>query len=248
MRTTVIKSGGTVVYHELQKPHFFPCLANYFVDGPLVLVVSALGRKPYPYSTDGLVSAFGTDLTPAEKDRVLALGETYAVARCADLLRSIGYKTASLGLSESLLVTDSAFGRAHVLDLEPAALKNALSHSDIVVVPGFIARDRLFRPTTMGRESSDLSAVYYALATDCPVVRFVKDISGVFKFEAGKFIAATYDFLTYEEALQLAEIGRLPLCGEAVKLARDKNIRMEIIDRNNAILCSVFSKKSRISD
>ena len=73
----IIKFGGT----SLQTPTLINNaieIINSYQD-KVVVIISAIGRKGFPYSTDTLIDLLkGNYLSNKEMDRYLSIGETYA--------------------------------------------------------------------------------------------------------------------------------------------------------------------------
>ena len=84
--------------------------------------------------------------------------------------------------ARTLIVTDSAHGHASPL-LEPT--RNRVQHAlgtapaGIVVTQGFVASSERGDTTTMGRESSNLSAALLAASLDASGVSIWTDVEGV---------------------------------------------------------------------
>lgn len=235
-----MKAGGVVLKKELQTPLLFLKLSNIIKHHKLILVASALGRYPYIFSTDGLTNSVQGDLTDKEKDRLLAIGETYSVIQVTAKLRELGYSVSSLGIEESLLVSDSTFSRAKIIKSESRFLFSALRESQIVVVPGFIARDEFYHPTTLKREGSDLSAVYYALSVKSKEVIYVKDIDYVARIGIDGY-ENRFSEISLDDSTALAYFNHFPICYDALDKMRVANLKGIICSRDLSTLCSIDS-------
>lgn len=79
MQILVQKFGGTSVQSEENRKHVIKHIKNALVkDYKLVVVVSALGRKPDPYATDSLLELVGfpaTNSSDREIDLLMSCGE-----------------------------------------------------------------------------------------------------------------------------------------------------------------------------
>lgn len=234
METRVVKIGGAALAEELAAPQYLKTLQS-----PTVVVVSAIGRPPYPFSTDGLKAGFSS-LNPQETDRLLALGETYAVLKTVERLRSLGFDSSSLGLEEALFITDSSYGRAEVVRLQAGPLLAAMKKSILTVAPGFIARDSFSHPTTMGRESSDYSGVMYAAALGLSFVTLVKDLTHVYRPSGGTLGDEPLEYCGYGEALRYAEQGLFPVAPKALARAESLGLKIVIENRQSQTICTVF--------
>lgn len=227
--------GGTVVLKELSNPIFLSSLND-----KSIIVVSAIGRYPFLLSTDGLLNNLDKKITLKEKDRIMSIGETYAAVKISNLLLSLNKKSISLGLEEAAIISDSNYTKAKFVRFDYSYILKCLSNYDYVVAPGFIARDEFYHPTTLGRENSDLSAILYAKYLGVKIVDFIKDIDGV-KDECNnallndKFI----NELTYEQGLKKALLNKVPISYDAILLAEENKIVIEIKNRKNDLLCII---------
>lgn len=240
MKVCVIKAGGVVLEKELQTSLLFVKLSNIIKHNKLILVVSALGRYPYPFSTDGLSKSVLGNLKGRESDRLLAIGETYSVIKVTARLRELGYTVGSLGVEEALLISDTSYGQAKVIDSETKPLFNELRENQIVVVPGFIARDKNYHPTTLKREGSDLSAVYYGLSTKSKEIIYIKDIEYVERVGL-KGRENRFQQISLDDATALAHFNQFPVCYDALDKMRVENVNGLICSRDLSVLCSLES-------
>src|SRR3989442_11664297 len=123
----------------------------------VVAVLSAMGD-----TTDELVRlAHESSSRPKarELDMLISVGERISCALCAMAIHDLGHEAISLTGSQAGIVTDTAHGRAKIVDVRARRIHEALDEERIVLVAGFqgISTDKDI--TTLGRGGSDTTAV-----------------------------------------------------------------------------------------
>lgn len=122
-------------------------------------------------------------LTPRTLDRILAYGEFFALHIARHVLQEAGLDVVGVD-AQSVIVTSSDHGMASPLpektlirvqhELLPALLKH-----QIVLVQGFVGRSEDGATTTMGKESSNLTATLLGSLLDAQEVVIFTDVEGV---------------------------------------------------------------------
>jgi aspartate kinase len=145
----------------------------------VVVVVSAMGD-----TTDELID-LANAVTPIpggrELDMLLTAGERISMALLAMAISNLGHEARSFTGSQAGVITDSAHGRARIIDVTPGRIQEALADGAIAIVAGFqgISQDTK-DITTLGRGGSDTTAVALAAALDADVCEIYTDVDGVF--------------------------------------------------------------------
>ena len=102
----------------------------------VVVVVSAMGD-----TTDRLM-AMAHELTPLpnprELDLLLTAGERIAMSLLAIAINAAGLPAASYTGSQAGFITDTAHGRARIIDIRPGRIHEALGRGRIVYVAGVL--------------------------------------------------------------------------------------------------------------
>ena len=167
----------------------------------VVVVVSAMG-----YTTDELID-LANAVTPIpggrELDMLLTAGERISMALLAMAISNLGHEARSFTGSQAGVITDSAHGRARIIDVTPGRIQEALNDGAIAIVAGFqgISQDTK-HITTLGRGGSDTTAVALAAALDADVCEIYTDVDGVFSSDPRVVSAARkLKTVTYEEML-----------------------------------------------
>ncbi|MEI8058202.1 MAG: aspartate kinase [Actinomycetes bacterium] len=186
----------------------------------VVVIVSAMGD-----TTDELINlAEQVSPSPAarELDMLLTAGERISMAVLAMAIHDLGVEARSYTGSQAGLITDSAHGRARIIDVTPGRIQSALADGAIPIVAGFqgVAQDTK-DITTLGRGGSDTTAVALAAALGADVCEIYTDVDGVFSADpriAPK--ARQVPRITYQEMMELAANGAKILHLRCVEYAR----------------------------
>jgi aspartate kinase len=194
----------------------------------LVVAVSAMGD-----STDELLDLAQqvTPLPPGrELDMLLTAGERISMALLAMAIHTLGVSAQSFTGSQAGVITDSAHGRARIIDITPGRLREAIAAGHIAIVAGFqgVSRDTK-DVTTLGRGASDTTAVALAAALGADVCEIYTDVDGVFTADP-RIVprARRLDTITYEEMLEMAACGAKVLALRAVEYARRYDVPVRV--------------------
>ncbi|MEO5851750.1 MAG: aspartate kinase [Nocardioides sp.] len=194
----------------------------------VVVVVSAMGD-----TTDELrdLAEQVTPLPPPrELDMLLTAGERISMALLAMAIAQLGHKARSFTGSQAGVITDSAHGRAKIIDITPGRIESALADGSIAIVAGFqgVSQDTK-DVTTLGRGASDTTAVALAAALGAEVCEIYSDVDGVFTADPRIVPSARkLDRVSYEEMLELAACGAKILHLRCVEYARRYQIPVHV--------------------
>jgi aspartate kinase len=186
----------------------------------VVVVVSAMGD-----TTDelrDLAEEVSPLPPPRELDMLLTAGERISMALLAMAIAQLGHKARSFTGSQAGVITDSAHGRAKIIDITPGRIENALTEGAIAIVAGFqgVSQDTK-DVTTLGRGASDTTAVALAAALGAEVCEIYSDVDGVFTADPRIVpTARKLDRVSTEEMLELAASGAKILHLRCVEYAR----------------------------
>jgi aspartate kinase len=193
----------------------------------VVVVVSAMGD-----TTDDL-AAMAHDLTPVpnprELDLLLTAGERIAMSLLAIAINAAGYPAASYTGSQAGIITDTAHGRARIIDVRPGRIREALSKGNIVIVAGFQGVSTAYDVTTLGRGGSDTTAVALAASLGADACEIYTDVPGVFTADPRIVPGARrLHAVSYEEMLELAASGARVLQLRSVEYARTHGVKVHV--------------------
>jgi aspartate kinase len=193
----------------------------------VVVVVSAMGD-----TTDDLL-AMATELTPVpnprELDLLLTAGERIAMSLLAIALNAKGYPAASYTGSQAGIITDTAHGRARIVDVRPGRILDSLAKGNIVIVAGFQGVSTAYDVTTLGRGGSDTTGVALAAALGAEYCEIATDVTGVFTADPRVVPdARKLHAVSYEEMLELASSGAQVLQSRSVEYARTHGVKVVV--------------------
>ncbi|WP_339249506.1 aspartate kinase [Sporosarcina sp. FSL W8-0480] len=146
----------------------------------VVVVVSAIGRGKDPYSTDSLLhltDAFGS--AKAASDLAASCGELIAAAILSAELQQAGTPNRILHGIQAGIWTSGDFGDGTISDVDPTMIKDALTETGCVILPGFQGINEFGQVMTIGRGGSDLTAIAVGAALRVSHVEFFKDVPGI---------------------------------------------------------------------
>ncbi|WP_053203961.1 aspartate kinase [Jiangella muralis] len=194
----------------------------------VVVVVSAMGD-----TTDELLDLAQqvSPLPPVrELDMLLTSGERMSMALLAMAIGDLGHEARSFTGSQAGVITDSAHGRARIIDVTPGRIRQALDGGAIAIVAGFQGVSQDSKDiTTLGRGGSDTTAVALAAALDADVCEIYTDVDGVFSADPRIVpTARRLPNITYEEMLEMAACGAKILHLRCVEYARRYGIPIHV--------------------
>lgn len=193
----------------------------------VVMVVSAQGD-----TTDVLLRR-AAEINPQASDReldaYLSAGEQMSAALMAMAIRAQGVPAVSLTGWQAGIGTDSDFGNARIVHVEPKRILRELNAGNVVVVAGFQGMEPGGNITTLGRGGSDTTAVALAAALHADCCRIYTDVDGVYDRDPRKYPnARKFRRIGYGKMLCMARGGAQVLHDRCVELARDNHIRLEV--------------------
>ena len=187
----------------------------------VVVVASARGD-----TTDGILSDLAelgeeSDARAREADRALATGEALAAALLASALLASGVRAASVGPVEAGLIADGPHGRGILRALRGGTIRRLLADGVVPVVAGFQGVRADGEVVTLGRGSSDVTAVFIAAALSARECHLVKDVDGVYNADPSSDpTALRFDELSFDRLVALTADGAGVLHSDAAIRAR----------------------------
>jgi aspartate kinase len=186
----------------------------------VVVVVSAMGD-----TTDelrDLAEQVSPLPPPRELDMLLTAGERISMALVAMAIANLGQAARSFTGSQAGVITDSAHGKAKIIDITPGRIQKAIDEGHIAIVAGFqgVSQDTK-DVTTLGRGASDTTAVALAAALGAEVCEIYSDVDGVFTADPRIVpTARKLDRVSTEVMLEMAASGAKILHLRCVEYAR----------------------------
>jgi aspartate kinase len=194
----------------------------------VVVVVSAMGD-----TTDELhdLALEVSPLPPGrELDMLLTAGERISMALVAMAIANLGFEARSFTGSQAGVITDSAHGKARIIDVTPGRISGALADGAIPIVAGFQGVSQDSKDiTTLGRGGSDTTAVALAAALGAQTCEIYTDVDGVFTADPRIVPAARrIPVISYDEMLEMAASGAKVLHLRCVEYARHYQMAIHV--------------------
>jgi len=195
----------------------------------VVVVVSAMGRFPYPYSTDSLLQLVRKETKPKHKDLIISCGEAISVAVIADLLEAEGMAAETMVFDKIGVLTNDRFGDAEILEINIAPIMKALKNGSVAVIAGFQGMTAEHKIATLGRGGSDTTATALGAALKADLVEIYTDVDGVFSADP-KIVPDAYTMsdITFEEVGEMAHHGAKVLHPKAVSFALEAKVPIRV--------------------
>ena len=194
----------------------------------IVVVLSAMSGE-----TDrliGLAKGISPRPHPREMDVLLATGEQVTIALLCIALEKRGCPARSYTGGQVRILTDNAFNKARIEDVEVAAMRDDLNHGRIIVVAGFQGVDKDGNITTLGRGCSDTTGVALAAALKADECQIYTDVDGVYTTDPRVVPEARrLDRITFEEMLEMASLGSKVLQIRSVDFAGKHNVPLRVL-------------------
>lgn len=233
VRIIVQKFGGTSVATTDRRRQVADRVEHAVEEGYTpVVVVSAMGRAGDPYATDTfiqLAQAEYKETHPREMDMLIGCGELIASVIVCNTLLSRGLPAMAMTGGQAGIVTDSNFGNAQIVRINPEHLLRHMKEGKICVVAGFQGWTENGDIATLGRGGSDTTAAALGASLRAEVVEIYTDVDGI-KTADPRIVpeAKTLEVTTYDEIVQLAHEGAKVIHPRAVEIAMRRNVPLRV--------------------
>jgi aspartate kinase len=229
MALIVQKYGGTSVANPERIRNVARRVARYKAMGhQVVVVVSAMSGE-----TNRLISLakeIMPDPDPRELDVMVSTGEQVTIGMTALALMELGIKAKSYTGTQVKILTDDAFSKARILDIDQHNLKQDLDDGYVCVVAGFQGVDANGNITTLGRGGSDTTGVALAAALKADECQIYTDVDGVYTTDPRVVPEARrLEKITFEEMLELASQGSKVLQIRSVEFAGKYKVKLRVL-------------------
>ncbi|HVT09505.1 MAG TPA: aspartate kinase, partial [Polyangia bacterium] len=182
------------------------CLATQRQGHDVVVIVSAMSGETNRLL--GLAKQISDLPDERELDVIASTGEQVSVGLVALAIQAEGGQAVSLLGHQVRVLTDSAFARARIKEIDGRAIADALKAGKIAVIAGFQGVDAQGNITTLGRGGSDTSGVAIAAALKADVCEIYTDVDGVYTADPNVVPnARKIGRISFEEMLELASLG-----------------------------------------
>ncbi|AUB78246.1 MULTISPECIES: aspartate kinase [Spiribacter] len=196
----------------------------------VVVVVSAMKGETDRLNELAYGAAQNTTPRPRELDLLLSTGETVTIALLTMVLERMNAPARCLTGAQVRILTDSAFSKARIQDIDAESIREDLGAGRIVVVAGFQGVDENGSITTLGRGGSDTTAVALAAALEADECQIYTDVDGVYTTDPRVVpTARRLEQVTFEEMLELASLGSKVLQIRAVEFAGKYQVPLRVL-------------------
>jgi aspartate kinase len=229
MALIVQKYGGTSVANPERIRNVARRVARYKAMGhQVVVVVSAMSGETNKLIA--LAKEIMSDPDPRELDVMVSTGEQVTCAMTSLALMELGIKAKSYTGAQVKILTDSAFTKARILDIDEANIRKDLDDGYVVVVAGFQGADEFGNITTLGRGGSDTTGVALAAALKAEECQIYTDVDGVYTTDPRVVPEARrLKSITFEEMLELASQGSKVLQIRSVEFAGKYKVKLRVL-------------------
>ena len=178
----------------------------------------------------GYVDEVSSFYDAREYDVVVSTGEQVTSGLLALVLQQMGIDARSWMGWQVAIHTDSAHGKARIMEIEAGELNAHMKKGQVPIVAGFQGIGPDNRVTTLGRGGTDTSAVALAAALDADRCDIYTDVDGVYTTDPRIVpTARKLEKVTYEEMLEMASVGAKVLQTRAVEMAMKYNQRVQVL-------------------
>ncbi|MEQ1767483.1 MAG: aspartate kinase [Methylotenera sp.] len=229
MALIVQKYGGTSVANPERIRNVARRVARYKAMGhQVVVVVSAMSGE-----TNKLISLakeLMAEPDPRELDMIISTGEQVTIGLTALALIELGIKAKSYTGAQVKILTDDAYTKARILNIDQHNLKADLDAGYVCVVAGFQGQDAQGNITTLGRGGSDTTGVALAAALNADECQIYTDVDGVYTTDPRVVPdARRLKSITFEEMLELASQGSKVLQIRSVEFAGKYKVKLRVL-------------------
>ena len=250
MKIVIQKFGGTSLQNAEIRNKAAEHVATSIKDGfSPVVVVSAMGRKGDPYSTDTLLEIAASsfeNISPREKDMLMSCGELISAVVMVQTLKQKGINAVALNGLQSGIITDENFNQANIQKVIPDNILNVINNDNVPVVPGFQGISENGEITTFGRGGSDTTASVLATALKADHIEMYSDVEGILTADPRQIFDARHIPKTsYIEAVEMANKGANVIHPHAVQIAFQYKIPIKLFSTSNNIKSTtIFEMKN----
>lgn len=238
MKIVIQKFGGTSVSTEDRRRKVVSKVREALKNGfSPVVVVSAMGRRGDPYSTDTLLSLVDINFKRNNlqaTDMLMCCGELISSVIMSNLLINEGIEAIPLTGGQAGIITNENFSEAEPIYTNVKYILKLIELGKVPVVTGFqgVTEEGYF--TTLGRGGSDTSACILGEALKAEKIEIYTDVDGIMTADPRIVKDATLiSSISYNEIFQLADQGAKVIHPRAVDCARKANIPILIKNTMN---------------
>ncbi|HNG61756.1 MAG TPA: aspartate kinase [Cellvibrionaceae bacterium] len=229
MSLIVQKFGGTSVGTTDRIKNVADKIIKFRQQGhDLVVVVSAMSGETNRLI--GLAKDIQAEPDGRELDVLVSTGEQVTIALLCMALKERGQDARSYTGSQVRILTDNAYTKARIQEIDVERMRADLDEGKVVVVAGFQGVDEEGNITTLGRGGSDTTGVALAAALKADECQIYTDVDGVYTTDPRVADRARrLDRITFEEMLEMASLGSKVLQIRSVEFAGKYNVPLRVL-------------------
>ncbi len=229
MARIVQKFGGTSVA-DIERIKVVAERVKAEVDAGNEVAVTVSAMANVTNQLVGYVDEVSSLYDAREYDVVVSTGEQVTSGLLALVLQQMGIDARSWMGWQVAIHTDSAHGKARIMEIEAGQLNEHMKKGQVPIVAGFQGIGPDNRVTTLGRGGTDTSAIALAAALDADRCDIYTDVDGVYTTDPRIVpTARKLEKVTYEEMLEMASVGAKVLQTRAVEMAMKYNQRVQVL-------------------
>ena len=229
MSLIVQKYGGTSMGSPERIREVARRVARFAREGhQLVIVPSAMAGETNRLLA--LAREVNPEPSPRELDVIASTGEQVSIGLLALALQKQGLEARSYTGWQVPIVTDAAYTKARILNIDDARMRADLAVGRVVIVAGFQGIDDENNITTLGRGGSDTTGVALAAALKADECQIYTDVDGVYTTDP-RIVpeARRLSTVTFEEMLELASLGSKVLQIRSVEFAGKYKVKLRVL-------------------
>ncbi|QQZ27722.1 aspartate kinase [Thiothrix subterranea] len=194
----------------------------------VIVVVSAMSGETNKLVA--LINAINPQGSEREKDAILSTGEQVTIGLLAMALEKKGQPARSYTGAQVRILTDDAYTKARIRDIDAEPIRKDLAEGKVVVVAGFQGVTEDGSITTLGRGGSDTTGVALAVALKADECQIYTDVDGVYTTDPRVEPKARHiPRLTLEEMLEMASQGSKVLQIRSVEFAYKYDMPIRVL-------------------
>jgi len=245
----VYKYGGNILKEESNRKKIYQIFRNKIKKGiKIFMVVSAFGREKDSFSTDNLAKNLEL-LNNRDKDKVMTFGEIYSSLIMKNELLREGVKVSSADYDEIGIMCDNNYQDGNILGIDMSYLSELIDKNEVVIVPGFIAESMEGKIISLGRNTSDLTAIIIGNYFKVDKVNIIKEVDGVYKKDPGtEKTNKKINNLSYDEMISIINAGSKMFALKSLEYAKDENVIIEVkrLNEDSGTIISKEESKEKI--
>ncbi|MCR1898095.1 aspartate kinase [Irregularibacter muris] len=250
MRIIIQKFGGTSIGTKHLREQIVKKVINAKQQNTSpIVVVSAMGRKGDPYSTDTLIQLLDSQKSVSSRDLdlMMSCGEIISSVIVAANLSHNGCDAIPLTGGQAGIITNNQFGKAKITEVDTNNLLDILKKDIVPVVAGFQGITKEGYITTLGRGGSDITASILGKALQAECVEIYTDVDGIMTADPRLVPnAQVLSTVGYDEVFQLAESGAKVIHPKAVEISMRCDIPIYIRNTKNNSPGTLISHYNKI--